>query len=201
MDQSNGRQPREYDPAEVTERRPFNLHRWIHDHREELKPPVANKQVWREADMIIMIVGGGNVRNDFHDDPREEFFYQIKGDMVLWLWPGEGIEPFPMPIAEGEVYLLPPNLRHSPQRPDPDSIGLVVEYQRPVGELDGFEWACFNCSHIAHRVDVQVQEIDKDLPPLFAAFDSDEDARTCPNCGVVHPGTQAPLRFEKGGTR
>ena len=183
----------EYDPSDPAARRPFSLQRWIEDHRDELSPPVANKQVWREADMIIMIVGGGNERNDFHDDPREEFFYQLKGDMVLWLWPKEGEIPFPMPIAEGEIYLLPPNLRHSPQRPDPDSIGLVVEYQRAEGELDGFEWACFNCSHIVDRVEVQVQEIDKDLPPLFEAFNADEEARTCPNCSVVHPGTGAKL--------
>ena len=183
----------EYDPSDPAARRPFSLERRIEDHRDELRPPVANKQVWREADMIIMIVGGGNERNDFHDDPREEFFYQLKGDMVLWLWPKEGDIPFPMPIAEGEIYLLPPNLRHSPQRPDPDSIGLVVEYQRAEGELDGFEWACFNCSHIVDRVEVQVQEIDKDLPPLFEAFNADEEARTCPNCSVVHPGTGAKL--------
>jgi 3-hydroxyanthranilate 3,4-dioxygenase len=181
-----------WDPP-VEQRRPFNLQAWIDAHRHELTPPVANKQVWREADMIVMMVGGGNVRNDFHDDPREEFFYQIKGDMDLWIWPEPATPPYRMPIKEGEVYLLPPNLRHSPQRPDPDSIGLVVEYQRPLGELDGFEWACFECASLVHRVDVQVQAIDKDLPPLFAAFDADPEARRCPNCGALHPGTSARL--------
>ena len=182
-----------YDPAEAAARRPFNLQAWIDEHRDELRPPVANKQIWREADMIVMIVGGGNQRNDFHDDPREEFFHQIKGDMELWIWPEHGTEPYPMPIREGEVYLLPPNLRHSPQRPDPESIGLVVEYQRKEGELDGFEWACGNCANLVHRVEVQVQAIDKDLPPLFAAFDADTEARTCPHCGTLHPGKAGRL--------
>ena len=177
-----------YDPSPATERRPFNLLAWIDEHRDELTPPVANKQVWREADMIVMIVGGGNERNDFHDDPREEFFYQIKGDMNLIIWE-EGSEPVDMPIREGEVYLLPPHLRHSPQRPDPESIGLVVEYQRDIGELDGFEWACSNCANKVHRVELQVQEIDKVLPALFAAFQADEEARTCPTCGTLHPGS------------
>lgn len=177
----------DYDPS-PTERRPFNLMKWIDDHRADLTPPVANKQIWREADMIVMIVGGGNERNDFHDDPREEFFYQLKGDMNLVIWPDAGTEPRDMPIREGEVYLLPPHVRHSPQRPDPDSIGLVVEYQRNLGELDGFEWACPNCAHLVHRVELQVQAIDKDLPPLFEAFHEDHDARTCPNCGTLHPG-------------
>jgi 3-hydroxyanthranilate 3,4-dioxygenase len=177
----------DYDPA-PTERRPFNLMKWIEDHRAELTPPVANKQIWREADMIVMIVGGGNERNDFHDDPREEFFYQIKGDMNLVIWPEHGTEPVDMPIREGEVYLLPPNVRHSPQRPEKDSVGLVVEYQRAIGQLDGFEWSCPNCAHLVHRVEVQLQAIDKDLPPLFTAFDEDTDARTCPNCATLHPG-------------
>ena len=183
----------DYDPTNIAARRPFNLHKWIEDHREELTPPVSNKQIWREADMIVMIVGGGNERNDFHDDPREEFFYQIKGDMDLWIWPEHGTAPFKMPIAEGEVYLLPPRLRHSPQRPDPDSIGLVVEYQRKIGELDGFEWACANCNELVHRVELQVQAIDKDLPPLFAAFNKDEQARTCPNCHTLHAGRDGRL--------
>jgi len=69
----------------------------------------------------------------------------------------------------------------------------VVEYQRPVGELDGFEWACFECSQLVHRVEVQVQAIDKDLPPLFQAFDDDLEARTCPNCGALHPGKAGRL--------
>lgn len=183
----------EFDPSDASQRRPFSLQRWIDEHRNELVPPVANKQVWREADMIIMIVGGGNRRNDFHDDPREEFFYQLQGDMELWLWPDHGTEPFPMPIREGEIYLLPPHLRHSPQRPDPESIGLVVEYQRAPGELDGFEWACTNCAERVKRVEVQVQEIDKDLPPLFAAFDADLEARTCWNCSTIHGGKGAHL--------
>ena len=58
--------------------------------------------------MIIMMVGGGNERNDFHEDPREEFFYQIRGDMNLWIWPDEGTPPYEMPIREGEIYLLRP---------------------------------------------------------------------------------------------
>ncbi len=167
--------------------------KWIADHAEDLTPPVSNKQIWREADMIVMIVGGGNQRNDFHDDPREEFFYQIKGDMDLVIWDEAGTAPRHMPIREGEIYLLPPGVRHSPQRPDRDSVGLVVEYQRDVGELDGFEWACFNCFNLVHRVEIQVQAIDKDLPPLFAAFNGDEAARTCPHCGTLHPGKDGRL--------
>lgn len=177
----------------IAAHRPFNLTRWIEEHRELLRPPVANRQIWRDSDMIVMIVGGGNERCDFHDDPRPEFFHQLKGDMTLMLWDGNGTKPYPLSIREGEVYLLPSGIRHSPQRPDPESIGLVVEYQRNPGELDGFEWACLECHALIHRVEVQVQAIDVDLPPLFNAFDASELARTCPRCKALHPGKRGRL--------
>ena len=66
----------DYDP-EPRLRRPFSLQSWISDHRHEMVPPVSNRQVWREADMIVMMVGGGNHRNDFHIDPREEFWVEF----------------------------------------------------------------------------------------------------------------------------
>ncbi len=37
-----------------------------------------------------------------------------------------------------------------------------------------------------------MKNIVKDLPPLFAAFYADEAARTCPQCGTVHPGKEPP---------
>lgn len=165
---------------------PFNLSRWIEAHAHELKPPVANKQVWDYGDMIVMVVGGGNQRTDYHDDPRDEFFYQLKGDMILKIRRNGGPAQ-DLVIGEGEVFLLPGHVRHSPQRPDPDSIGLVVEYSRPEGEVDGFEWYCDNCNSLIHRIEVQLNSIVDDLPPLFDAFYASHSARTCDVCGTVHP--------------
>lgn len=170
----------------MTLRPPFNFQQWIDDNADSLKPPVANKQIWEDADMIVTVVGGGNVRSDYHDDPREEFFHQLRGDMVLKIRE-EGQPAVDLPIREGDIFLLPPHVRHSPQRPDPDSIGLVVEYARDEGEVDGFEWYCDNCNQLVHRVEVQLTSIVRDLPPLFEAFNADEAARTCANCGTVHP--------------
>ena len=170
--------------------KPFNFQKWIDDNAESLKPPVSNKQIWENADMIVQVVGGGNVRTDYHDDPREEFFYQLKGNMNLKIRrPGEAAVD--MAINEGEIFLLPPNVRHSPQRPDPDSVGLVVEYARDVGELDGFEWFCDTCNNVVHRVEVQLASIVRDLPPLFDAFYNDLEARTCTTCSTIHPAPES----------
>lgn len=160
---------------------------WVTDHAHELTPPVANKQVYADSRMIVMIVGGGNIRSDYHDDPREEFFMMLRGDMILRVRPPEGGLPEDLVIREGEVHLIPPHLRHSPQRPDRDSVGLVVEYQRLPGELDGFEWYCDNCNSLVHRIEVQLEHIDRDLPPLFEAFYNSEKSRTCGTCGTLHP--------------
>ena len=56
---------------------PFDLQGWIDEHRHELRPPVANRQIWQDSDMIVMVVGGGNRRTDYHDDPRPEFFQRL----------------------------------------------------------------------------------------------------------------------------
>ena len=118
----------------------FNLMQWIADHDEVLRPPVGNAQIWQDANFIVTIVAGPNERTDFHDDPLEEFFYQIKGDMTLRIIEDGRIKD--VPIREGDVLLLPPHTRHSPQRPEPGSYGLVIEAQRPEGHLDAFEWYC-----------------------------------------------------------
>ena len=170
-------------------RAPFNLHRWIDEHRDLLKPPVGNAQIFEDADFIVTVVGGPNQRTDYHDDPLEEFFYQLEGDMVLRVM--ENGRPRDMPIRAGDIFLLPPHVRHSPQRPQPGSVGLVIEYRRPPGVRDAFEWYCLACQALVHRVEVQLESIVRDLPPLFAAFYGDDALRRCPACGTIHPGKAA----------
>jgi 3-hydroxyanthranilate 3,4-dioxygenase len=166
-------------------RAPLNLAKWIDEHRDLLKPPVGNAQIWEDADFIVTLVGGPNQRTDYHDDPLEEFFYQLTGDMVLRIM--EDGRPRDMPLRAGDVFLLPPHVRHSPQRPA-ESVGLVIEYRRPPGLVDAFEWYCLQCNTLVHRVEVQLQSIVRDLPPLFDQFHGDVSLRKCPSCGTVHPG-------------
>jgi len=94
--------------------------------------------------------------------------------------------PKDVPIREGEILLLPAHVRHSPQRPEAGSVGLVVEKIRPAEVKDGFEWYCPGCWTRVHRVEVGLKSIVRDLPPLFEAFYASE--RKCPGCGRIHPG-------------
>ncbi len=172
-------------------KKPFNFNRWIDENQHLLKPPVGNKALFETGDgMVVMIVGGPNQRVDFHDDPVEEFFYQLRGEMMLKVHDRGKIED--VVIRAGDVFLLPPHIRHSPQRPQEGSVGLVVEGTRREEDIDGFEWFCFGCQGLVHRVETGVKDIVKDLPPLFAAFYGSEKARTCPHCGTLHPGKAPP---------
>ena len=168
----------------------FNFANWIEEHQHLLKPPVGNAQIWEDTDMMVTVVGGPNKRTDYHDDPVEEFFYQLKGDMILKI--ADNGDFYDLPIREGDIFFLPSHVRHSPQRPQEGSIGLVIEPKRQPGELDAFEWYCFECGSLVHRVELQLVSIVQDLPPLFNAFYVDEKARSCSNCGALHPGKNPP---------
>ena len=168
----------------------FNFKAWIEDHRHLLKPPVGNAKIWEDSNLMVTVVGGPNQRTDYHDDPVEEFFYQLEGDMLLKV--GDDGDFYDVPIREGEIFLLPPHVRHSPQRPQAGSIGLVVEPKRQVGELDAIEWYCFECGTLVHRAELQLTSIVDDLPPIYEKFYASTEARICPNCGSVHPGKVPP---------
>ena len=171
----------------------FSFQRWLDDNADNLKPPVNNKLLHDDSGMIVMVVGGPNTRMDFHDDPVEEWFYQIKGDMMLKI--ADDGEIYDIPIREGEVFLMPPHTIHAPQRPQEGSIGIVVESPRMAGMKEGFEWYCFDCKSRVHRTEVALGDasgIVTALPKIYDAFHADTAARTCPKCGTVHPGKGAP---------
>ena len=173
---------------------PINFTKWVEENGHLLKPPVANQLLHKDsAGMIVMVVGGPNTRMDFHDDPVEEWFYQIKGDMMLKI--ADGGEIYDIPIREGETFLLPPHVRHAPQRPQEGSVGLVIEAPRQPGMMEGFEWYCFNCGSRVHREEVSLEnpsDIVDALPKIYDAFHESIEARTCPKCNTVHPGKGQP---------
>ena len=161
---------------------PINFNNWIEEHRHLLKPPVGNRVVYDEGDFMIMVVGGPNSRKDYHVDTVEEFFYQLEGDMLLKIM--EDGKRVNIPIKEGEIFLLPKNVPHSPQR-FKDTVGLVVEYQREEGALDAFQWYCDECNEMLHKVTLDLENIVTQLPPLFDAYWNSMDARTCESCGAI----------------
>lgn len=159
----------------------INFRRWIDENRHLLKPPVGNKLVWKDREFIIMVVGGPNTRTDYHINGGEEFFYQLEGDMVLKVI-DEG-KPVDLPIGEGEIFLLPANVPHSPRRPA-GTVGLVIERQRRDGELDGLAWYCEHCGSLLYQERFQLTDIETQFPPVFDRFYDNEKNSTCPQCSL-----------------
>lgn len=163
---------------------PINFSAWIKEHRDQLKPPVCNKVIWQDADFIVMVVGGPNSRTDYHYDEGPEFFYQVEGDMVLRVM--EDGQPKDIRIAEGEIFLLPPKVPHSPQRFE-NTIGLVIERKRFDGEQDGLMWFCEKCNHKLFEEYFQLTDIETQLPPVFERFYGSVEHRTCDACRHLNP--------------
>ena len=166
---------------------PLNFEEWLAENGPKLQPPVGNKELFPGCDdFIVMVVGGPNQRTDYHVDPYEEVFYQLKGSMHVDLMTPTG--PHRVDISAGQMWVLPRNVPHSPQRPEAGSIGLVFERVREQGTLEHFQWYCRECNALIHDVELQVTDIVVDLPPVFEAFYGSEEARTCSQCGALHPG-------------
>ena len=166
---------------------PLNFKNWIEQNRHLFKPPVGNKVVYKDGDFMIMVVGGPNSRKDYHVDPVEEFFYQLEGDMLLKIMDnGKRID---LPIKEGEIFLLPKKVPHSPQRFE-NTVGLVVEYQREEGDLDAFQWYCDDCDDLLQEVTLDLEDIVLQLPPLFDEYWNSLESRTCDSCGAIQEAPQ-----------
>ena len=166
--------------------KPFNLQQWVKENRDLLKPPVGNKNLYKDAgDYIVMIVGGPNARKDYHYNETEELFYQLEGEIEVHVQ--EDNQKKTMTLGPGDMYLHTAKVPHSPVRKE-NSIGLVVERKRKELPIqDGLLWYCDNCNHKLHEVYFPLNDIEKDFLKHFKDFYSDESKRTCDNCGTVMP--------------
>lgn len=168
---------------------PINFRKWIEDNRHLLKPPVGNRLVWENREFSVMVVGGPNSRTDYHINEGEEFFYQVEGDIVLKVI--EHGKPKDIEIREGDIFLLPPRVPHSPQRPS-GSVGLVLERKRTPDEQDGFVWYCPGCGRKLHEEFVHVTNLVAQLPPIFDHFYDNAVNCTCKSCGTRVPRPPEP---------
>ena len=161
---------------------PIDIKKWIDDNRELLKPPVGNKRIYTDTGFVVQVVGGPNSRKDFHDDPGEEFCYQLEGDMLLKTM--QRGKPVDIPIKQGEILLIQPHLPHSPQR-FADTVGLVIERPRLPDEQDGLLWFCEQCHAELYREYFHLTNIETQFPPVFDRFFGSVANRSCKHCGAV----------------
>ncbi len=164
-------------------RGPLNLLAWINDNRQHLKPPVGARTIFENEDFIAFVSAGPNTRNDYHVNPTGEFFLQIQGDIYVKII--EDGRSRDVIIREGEIFYIPSWVPHSPQRP-PNTLGLVIEYKRPPGQLDALRFYCAQCHHLVYEEHWSLANIDEDLTRIMHNFwDGPVARRTCPICAAV----------------
>jgi 3-hydroxyanthranilate 3,4-dioxygenase len=160
---------------------PFNLHGWIEEHRHLLKPPVGNACIWN-SNFLVMVVGGPNQRSDYHINPGEELFYQVEGDIVLKIF--EDGKPRDIPLKQGDIFLLPGKVPHSPQRPA-GTVGLVVEQPKSSTEKHRLRWYCKSCGAVLHDAEFQPVDIGKQIKAMLEQFNNSAELRTCKSCKTL----------------
>ena len=128
-----------------------------------------------------MVVCGPHNRKDYHYNETPEFFYQLEGAIILKII--DNCIAKDVHIKEGDIYLLPAKVPHSPQR-GANTVGIVIEYPRPSGVEDALEWYCENCNHQLFRAPFVLDNIETDMPAIFDRYYSSEEKCTCSKCGT-----------------
>lgn len=125
----------------------------------------------------VFFVGGPNVRQDYHIEEGEELFFMMKGNMCLKVI--EGDTPRDIHIKEGEMFLLPAKIQHSPQR-EADTVGLVIERERLSTELDGLRYFVQNTfsKGILFERWFHCEDLGTQLKPIITEFFNSEEYKT-----------------------
>lgn len=140
-------------------------------------PHAGNKLMFGAGQFKVMIVGGPNQREDYHIEEGEELFWMIRGDMSLPII--ERGARRVVRIREGEVFLLPGRIPHSPQR-EADTVGLVLERERLPGEQDGLRWYVpgEEGTRVLHQAWLHCVDLGSQLKPVIEEYFASEAHRT-----------------------
>ncbi|XP_014689194.2 3-hydroxyanthranilate 3,4-dioxygenase isoform X3 [Equus asinus] len=147
---------------------------WVEENRASFLPPVCNKLL-HQKQLKIMFVGGPNTRKDYHIEEGEEVFYQLEGDMVLRVL--ERGKHRDVIIRQGEIFLLPARVPHSPQR-FANTVGLVIERKRLKTELDGLRYYVGDTTDVLFEKWFYCEDLGTQLAPIIQEFFSSEQHRT-----------------------
>ena len=168
-----------------------NLWDWIEENEQTFEPPVGNKVIWEDSQYTAMVVRGPNARRDFHIDPFDEIFYQLRGAIVVEHLDASKKRVHTV-VDEGAMFLVPALVPHSPHRPS-ESWGLVIEIKRQPHQKESLVWLCERCDAKLHEVEMYVANIETELREAIQAFDRNAELRTCRSCGFTQPDKVAPI--------
>lgn len=136
-------------------------------------------------------MGGPNARTDYHINETPEWFYQHKGAMMLKVVDEGRFRD--IIIREGDMFLLPGNTPHNPVR-FADTVGVVLEQQRPEDTIDRMRWYCPNetCRAVVHEAAFHCTDLGTQIKAAVEAFKASEENRRCKKCGTVAEAAPRP---------
>mmetsp|Transcript_27884 Transcript_27884/g.69924 ORF Transcript_27884/g.69924 Transcript_27884/m.69924 type:complete len:284 (-) Transcript_27884:182-1033(-) len=152
-----------------------NFPQWVEENKKFFQPPVCNKLIWGNGQEKVMVVGGPNTRSDYHVEEGEELFYQVKGDMCLKIV--ECGKHKDIIIKEGEMFILPGKIPHSPQRFE-NTAGLVLERDRKSSEFDILRWYVSGTTDILYQEHFHCTDLGTQLIPVIQRFQSSQECQT-----------------------
>lgn len=126
-------------------------------------------------------MGGPNERTDYHVNQTPEWFYQYKGHMTLKVVDDGEFKD--ITIGEGDMFLLPPNTPHNPVR-YANTVGIVVEQDRPADADDAMRWYCPKCKTIVHESTFHLTDLGTQIKAAIEEYESDVSNQTCKTCGT-----------------
>ncbi|NP_001083573.1 3-hydroxyanthranilate 3,4-dioxygenase [Xenopus laevis] len=152
----------------------INVKKWIEENTEYFLPPVCNKLMHNQQ-LKVMFVGGPNQRKDYHIEEGEELFYQVEGDMCLKIV--ENGKHKDVHIKQGEMFLLPGRIPHSPQR-YADTVGLVFERRRLDTEKDGLRFYVEGSPEVLFEQWFYCEDLGTQLAPIMKEFFSSKQYKS-----------------------
>ncbi|XP_015270961.1 PREDICTED: 3-hydroxyanthranilate 3,4-dioxygenase [Gekko japonicus] len=171
-----------------------NVKKWIEENRAAFLPPVCNK-LMHNHQLNVMFVGGPNQRKDYHIEEGEELFYQLDGDMCLKII--ENGKHKDIYIKEGEMFLLPARIPHSPQRYK-NTVGLVIERKRLKTETDGLRYYVGESTDVLFERWFHCDDLGTQLIPIIQEFFSSKQYQNGkPNPDDLLKETPFPLNDTK----
>jgi 3-hydroxyanthranilate 3,4-dioxygenase len=156
----------------------FNLKQWVDENRGNWG---QRRIIWEDSDFIAFVTRGPNSRIDYHIDPGDEIFYQLEGELNLHYRTPEQKHEIAV-IKEGELFLLPANVPHSPRRGE-GSWTFVIERKRRPEEQDRFVWFCEKCGTKLYETTVRFDDPTDAVKRANDSMKANKDLRTCPRCG------------------
>jgi 3-hydroxyanthranilate 3,4-dioxygenase len=118
----------------------------------------------------------------------------IKGDLCVKIL--ENNQHRDVVVREGEFFLLPAKIPHSPQR-TANSCGLVIERRRHPGETDGVRWFVPHQTQVLYEKWFHCKDLGIELIPLIKNFFASEEYKTKQPGENVLPEADVPFKLNQ----